>query len=72
MSHIGAGLRWASNMGHLDVFPSTSGKDQVAKYLLRRMDGDASNSFLLCDDANDMGAFRNPNTRDKVHASKRH
>ena len=51
-----AGLRWASNMGHLDVFPETSGKAQVAKYLLKRLDGEASSSFLLCDDANDMGA----------------
>ena len=51
-----AGLRWASNMGHLDVFPETSGKAQVAKYLLKRLDGVASSSFLLCDDANDMSA----------------
>ena len=50
------GLRWASNMGHLDVFPETSGKAQVARYLLKRLEGDASSSFLLCDDANDMGA----------------
>ena len=49
------GLHWAKNQGHLDVFPETSGKASLAKHLLQRLDGEAQHSFLLCDDANDLG-----------------
>ena len=49
------GITAAFNLGHADVFPSTSGKENAAKYLMSRFDADPSSSFLLCDDDNDIG-----------------
>ena len=57
MKDIPEGLQWAFNLGHADVFPSTSGKENAAKYLMERFDADPSSSFLLCDDDNDIGAL---------------
>ena len=49
------GITAAFNLGHADVFPSTSGKENAAKYLMSKFDADPSSSFLLCDDDNDIG-----------------
>lgn len=49
------GLQWTPNMGHMDVFPATSGKQAVARYIMGRLRTQSELSFLLCDDANDMG-----------------
>ena len=49
------GLATAFNLGHADVFPATSGKENAAKYLMSKFDADPSSSFLLCDDDNDVG-----------------
>lgn len=57
MKDIPAGLRWAFNLGHVDVFPDTSGKQNAAKYLMQKFDAAPSSSFLLCDDDNDIGAL---------------
>lgn len=55
MKDIPEGLRWAFNLGHADVFPATSGKENAAKYLMQKFDASPSSSFLLCDDDNDLG-----------------
>ena len=52
------GITAAFNLGHADVFPSTSGKENAATYLMSKFDADPSSSFLLCDDDNDVGAPR--------------
>lgn len=56
MKGIPEGLIWAFNLGHADVFPATSGKENAAKYLMDKFDAAPSSSFLLCDDDNDIGA----------------
>ena len=50
------GLAYAYNLGHVDVFPATSGKENAARYLMERFDASPASSFLLCDDDNDLGA----------------
>ena len=50
------GLTYAFNLGHVDVFPVTSGKENAAKYIMERFDASPASSFLLCDDDNDLGA----------------
>lgn len=55
MKGIPEGLIWAFNLGHADVFPATSGKENAAKYLMDKFDAAPSSSFLLCDDDNDIG-----------------
>ena len=50
------GLTYAFNLGHVDVFPATSGKENAAMYLMERFDASPASSFLLCDDDNDLGA----------------
>ena len=50
------GLAYAYNLGHVDVFPATSGKENAARYLMGRFDASPASSFLLCDDDNDLGA----------------
>lgn len=50
------GLSYAYNLGHVDVFPATSGKENAARYLMDRLDAAPASSFLLCDDDNDLGA----------------
>lgn len=49
------GITAAFNLGHADVFPCTSGKENAAKYLMSKFDADPSSCFLLCDDDNDIG-----------------
>lgn len=56
MKGIPEGLMWAFNLGHADVFPATSGKENAAKYLMDKFDAAPTSSFLLCDDDNDIGA----------------
>ncbi len=53
---VPAGLTYAFNLGHVDVFPATSGKQNAAMYLMERFDASPASSFLLCDDDNDLGA----------------
>ena len=50
------GLAYAFNLGHADVFPATSGKENAAAYIMDRFDATPATSFLLCDDDNDLGA----------------
>ena len=50
------GLAYAYNLGHVDVFPATSGKENAARYLMERFDASPASCFLLCDDDNDLGA----------------
>ena len=49
------GITAAFNLGHADVFPCTSGKENAAKYLMSKFDANPSSCFLLCDDDNDIG-----------------
>ena len=49
------GLTWVSNLGHMNVFPVTSGKETLAQYLMQHFGSSPEESFLLCDDANDVG-----------------
>ena len=48
------GLAWETNLGIMDVFPASSGKEAVARYLWQHFDGTPETSFMLCDDANDL------------------
>ena len=48
------GLACASNLGAVDFFPATSGKEAAAAYLLQRWGVSASEAVLLCDDDNDL------------------
>ena len=57
LAELPEGITTAFNLGHADVFPSTSGKENAAKYLMSKFDADPSSSFLLCDDDNDIGAL---------------
>ena len=57
------GLAYAYNLGHVDVFPATSGKENAATYLMERFDASPASCFLLCDDDNDLGALSRRKTR---------
>lgn len=60
LASLPEGITAAFNLGHADVFPGTSGKENAAKYLMSKFDADPSSSFLLCDDDNDIGAAPSP------------
>lgn len=43
------------NIGLADFYPSTSGKEKAAQYIVDHYESNLSEAFLLCDDDNDMG-----------------
>lgn len=47
-------LCYASNLGSLDFFPATSGKEKAAKYLMQQLGVSPTESVLMCDDDNDL------------------
>lgn len=51
------GLSWVSNLGMMNVFASTSGKEAAAKHIIQHFGTTPEMSFLLCDDENDLGAW---------------
>ena len=50
------GLSWVTNLGMMNVFAATSGKENVARHVMEHFGGTPNMSFLLCDDENDLGA----------------
>lgn len=64
------GLAWNFNLGMMNVFPATSGKEAVAQYLFDHFDTAADTSFLLCDDANDIGALPHPSHVCRLHLQR--
>ena len=42
------------NLGHVDIYPTVSGKRKAGIYVLQRLGVDASEAGFLCDDENDL------------------
>lgn len=49
-----AALDCSFNLGAADFYPSTSGKDRAAQYLISRFSSHPSRAIFLCDDDNDL------------------
>ena len=49
------GVTSAGNLGALDFFPATSGKENAARYLMQHFAVVPEDSVLMCDDDNDLG-----------------
>jgi len=54
LEEYASGLTCSGNLGHMDVYPTTSGKDKAAEFLMRRMAAQPAHCRLLCDDDNDL------------------
>lgn len=54
LDQVSTGLTCNSNLGHVDVYPQSSGKDKAAEFLMRRMAAEPAHCRVLCDDDNDL------------------
>lgn len=52
------GLTTAVNLAYVDIFPTTSGKENAVKYLCAKYGGSLSDAACLCDDDNDIEMTR--------------
>ena len=55
VKNLKPGLTSSTNIGLADFYPSTSGKEQAAQYIVHKFNSRLEEAFLLCDDDNDMG-----------------
>ena len=55
MKGLPESLASSYNIGLADFYPTTSGKQNAAAYIVEKLDSDLQASFLMCDDDNDMG-----------------
>lgn len=49
-----AQLDCSFNLGAADFYPTTSGKERAAEYLIRRFDSQPERCVFMCDDDNDL------------------
>ncbi|GAB4814732.1 hypothetical protein N2152v2_001778 [Parachlorella kessleri] len=49
------GVTSAGNLGALDFFPATTGKENAAEYVMQHFGVAPGDSVLMCDDDNDLG-----------------
>ncbi|KAK9814335.1 hypothetical protein WJX72_004109 [[Myrmecia] bisecta] len=55
IDNLPASLASSTNLGSANVYPSTSGKENVAMYLLERFNSTLESASFMCDDDNDLG-----------------
>ncbi len=55
VKNLQPGLTSSYNIGLADFYPSTSGKENAAQYIVDKFNTNLAEAFLLCDDDNDMG-----------------
>lgn len=49
------GLSWSSNLGHVDIWPLASGKQNAGLYVMDKIGVPRERAGFLCDDDNDIG-----------------
>ena len=55
VKNLKPGLTSSTNIGLADFYPSTSGKEKAAQYVVDKFGSRLEEAFLMCDDDNDMG-----------------